>query len=254
MKNLYKIYFYIFLFLFLINSFTVEKILCGSSVLKEEEIVEGIKEKIEKDKTSKNTKIAIAGTAILTTGVVCYLAWPYAKKYFSKKEQGNDPLPDSKTPILFYNKNEKYYEFTNFWDKNPIFLDGKIWPTSEHYFQAQKYTGCVNEELLKEAIRTIPTANEVYQIINGQEHHVYKQLFNDLIRPDWKTVNVDIMHKAVRAKFTQHKNLKKLLLSTGKREIIENSKSDRFWGIGKDGKGQNMLGKVLMQVRDELSK
>jgi ribA/ribD-fused uncharacterized protein len=253
MKFYYKIHFYAFFFLFSISPLATIKNIYPSPEQKEEEIEERIKKEIKKYKTSNNKKIAIAGTVILATGVACYFAWPYVKEYFSK-EKNNEPLPvpDPDTPILFYNKGEPYYEFTNFWDKHPIKLDGKIWPTSEHYFQAQKYTGNVNEELLKEAIRKIPTANEVYQVINGKKHHIYKDLFQKGIRPDWKKVNVKIMHKVVKAKFEQHKDLKKLLLSTENRELIENSKTDRFWGVGKDGKGQNMLGEVLMQVRDEL--
>ena len=43
--------------------------------------------------------------------------------------------------ILFYDKGQPYYEFTNFQEGYPLNIDGKIWPTSEHYFQAQKFVG-----------------------------------------------------------------------------------------------------------------
>ena len=65
-------------------------------------------------------------------------------------------------------------------------------------------------------------------------------------------VRYGVMIKALQAKFTQHKDLKDILLSTGAKTLIEDAKNDKVWGVGRDGKGQNLLGKALMQVRDEL--
>lgn len=72
------------------------------------------------------------------------------------------------------------------------------------------------------------------------------------LRPDWERVKDSIMFDAVRAKFTQHKELKELLLSTGDAKIIEHTVNDSYWGDGGNGKGKNMLGKILMKVRKEL--
>jgi len=60
------------------------------------------------------------------------------------------------------------------------------------------------------------------------------------------------MKKALRAKFTQHEKLKKLLLGTENADIIEDAPNDYQWGCGKDGSGQNLLGKALMDIREEL--
>ena len=62
------------------------------------------------------------------------------------------------------------------------------------------------------------------------------------------------MKTALRAKFTQHENLKKILLDTGDRELIEDSPTDYQWGCGQDGTGQNLLGKALVEIRTELRK
>ena len=67
-------------------------------------------------------------------------------------------------------------------------------------------------------------------------------------------VKYGIMVKVLQAKFTQHENLKKILLSTGDRKIIENSPSDYTWGCGKSGKGKNWLGLALMEVRNQIRK
>lgn len=71
------------------------------------------------------------------------------------------------------------------------------------------------------------------------------------IRSDWGEVKVEIMKKAVKAKFEKYEELNELLLSTGDAEIIEHTKNDSFWADGGDGSGKNMLGKILMRIREE---
>jgi len=61
----------------------------------------------------------------------------------------------------------------------------------------------------------------------------------------------EIMLGALRAKFGQHEDLKRLLLGTGERKIVEHTKYDRYWGDGGDGSGRNRLGELLMQLRAE---
>ncbi len=73
------------------------------------------------------------------------------------------------------------------------------------------------------------------------------------MRDDWEAVKEDVMINALRKKF-QSPELRQMLLSTGKQELIENSPYDRYWGCGRDGRGNNRLGKLLMQVREELRK
>ena len=72
------------------------------------------------------------------------------------------------------------------------------------------------------------------------------------IRKDWEEVKVAVMTAAVWAKFTQHEDLRSVLVGTGDALLVEFSKKDHFWGNGGDGSGRNMLGHVLMKVRSEL--
>ena len=60
------------------------------------------------------------------------------------------------------------------------------------------------------------------------------------------------MQHAVLAKFTQHAELRELLISTGEARIVEHTENDDYWGDGGDGRGQNKLGQVLMRVREML--
>jgi len=60
------------------------------------------------------------------------------------------------------------------------------------------------------------------------------------------------MLEAVRTKFTQHDDLRAILLGTGNARIVEHTTNDSYWGDGGDGSGRNRLGEILMQVREEL--
>jgi ribA/ribD-fused uncharacterized protein len=72
------------------------------------------------------------------------------------------------------------------------------------------------------------------------------------IRKDWDQVKTDVMRAAVNAKFSQNPDLLERLLATGRAEIVENSPVDYFWGVGSDGSGKNVLGTILMEVREKL--
>ena len=62
----------------------------------------------------------------------------------------------------------------------------------------------------------------------------------------------DVMYKALLAKFAQHEDMATLLLGTGKRDLIEHTHDNSYWGDGGDGSGRNKLGKLLVRVRGKL--
>lgn len=144
--------------------------------------------------------------------------------------------------ILFYRSNEiPYGVLGNFDRHHPITIDGKVWPSTEHYFQAMKFVGTPHEEEVRNAARPMDAANM------GRDR-------NRPLRKDWEEVKDDVMRTAVRAKFTQYPELTDLLLGTGNAELIEHTTNDSYWADGGDGSGKNMLGKILMEVRSELKK
>ncbi|MFZ6746945.1 NADAR family protein [Undibacterium sp. JH2W] len=145
--------------------------------------------------------------------------------------------PDTSTlsSIKFYSTEGEYGEFSNF-SRYSISLKGKMWPTSEHYFQAQKFL----DAQYREKIRTAKTPSIAARLGRSRTHK---------IRVDWESVKVQIMREAVSAKFQQHQDLQDLLLSTGTAKLVEDTTEDDYWGIGSDGKGKNMLGKILMDIR-----
>jgi N-glycosidase YbiA len=142
--------------------------------------------------------------------------------------------------IEFYRERDVYGEFSNF-ASFPVEIDGKCWPTTEHYFQAQKFCGTNREE----AIRLAASPSIAAKM--GRSRGLP-------LRRDWEQVKDEIMYRAVIAKFTQHAKLRDLLLATREAEIIEHTRNDPYWGDGGDGHGRNQLGKTLMRVREELRK
>lgn len=157
------------------------------------------------------------------------------------------PLASSSThsasgnKIRFYNRGEPYYEFTNFYPCN-VFIDGKNWPTTEHYFQAQKFVGTP----YLEKIRKLPTPRDAFQLSRDPQVSRWR-------RADWESVKDDVMLKALRVKFSDNLRLRTMLLDTRDRELIEHTANDSYWGDGGNGTGQNKLGKLLMSVRRELT-
>lgn len=140
--------------------------------------------------------------------------------------------------IYFYSTREKYGCFSNF-SYHGFELDGLYWYTSEHYFQAQKFA----ETPHVEQIRLVKTPKDAARMGRDRKRP---------LRSDWEQVKDDIMRKAVLRKFQTHAEIREILLSTDDEEIVENSPTDYYWGCGSDGSGKNMLGKILMEVRDKL--
>ncbi len=143
-----------------------------------------------------------------------------------------------KEEIKFYRTGDDFGCFSNF-ARADIKLDGKMWRTTEHYFQAQKF----RDAAYKEKIRTVASPGVAARL--GRSRKVE-------LRRDWESIKEGVMLKALRAKFTQHEKFKRTLLSTGDAQLIEHTTNDSYWGDGGDGSGKNQLGELLMLLREEL--
>lgn len=147
--------------------------------------------------------------------------------------------PPGEESVDFNAKTAGFKEFDNYFPAK-MTLDGKEWPTVEHYFQAAKFP---SDPAYQEKIRLTKLPAGAKKL--GKTENV-------AMIPDWPRVREEVMLKAVRAKFQQNSTLAELLLGTGSKLIRNMAKQDNFWGVGRSGKGQNKLGKTLMTVRDEL--
>lgn len=129
------------------------------------------------------------------------------------------------------------YRFLSNFAAAPLELDGIRYPTSEHAYMAEKVIDR-EERLRLAALPTPGAARRAGQLV--------------VMRSDWDIYKPHAMLRVVRAKFRQNPDLAQRLLDTGTRYLSEdNSWGDRYWGVVQ-GEGLNMLGKTLMQVRDEL--
>ena len=141
-------------------------------------------------------------------------------------------------PIEFSSKTMAYSEFSNFYH-SPFVLRG-IWPTVEHYFQAQKFPG---DPALQERIRTTEYPSIAKKLGRTKSPH---------FRRDWEEVKEMVMLEALQAKFEQNEEHADLLKGTGTAPLKERAAWDSFWGTGRNGNGKNRMGELLMIVRQSL--
>ena len=144
--------------------------------------------------------------------------------------------------IYFYKVHGPYGCFSNF-SPHDIVMGQLRWPTSEHYYQAQKFIGTEYQPVICEKIRQAPTPEDAAAL--GRDR-------SRVIRSDWDQAKCQVMYEAVKTKFSKHPKIKAVLLDTGREDIIEDSPTDYYWGCGEDKSGENHLGKILMRVREEL--
>lgn len=146
--------------------------------------------------------------------------------------------------IKFYRANERPYgAFSNLY-RRPVEFDGLVFPTSEHAYQAGK----ARKPEVRDWLLAAPTPALVAMAAHG--------LYVWDVSPDWSKTKFDRMRGVLRAKFTQHDDLRELLLSTGDARLVEAATVDnavnRLWGEV-NGVGKNMLGVLLMELRTELA-
>ncbi|MEK7635373.1 MAG: NADAR family protein [Patescibacteria group bacterium] len=142
---------------------------------------------------------------------------------------------DNEKQILFY-ENE-FYVFSNY-SSFALEWKDKLYPTSEHAYHSEKF----EDENLKEQIRNARSAHDSQK---------FSEANKDKYREDWGDVRVQIMKEILRAKVEQHPYVKKKLLESDGKELIEDSWRDNFWGWGPNKDGQNQLGKLWMEIREE---
>lgn len=143
--------------------------------------------------------------------------------------------------IYFYKVDEPFGCFSNF-SPHGIDLQGTSWATVEHYYQAQKFVGTVDAAIVP-VIHAASTPEEAAALGRDCTRQV---------RPDWEQVKTKVMREAVLKKFLTHLDIQAILISTADRLLVENSPVDYYWGCGRDRTGQNHLGKILMDVRQEI--
>lgn len=123
--------------------------------------------------------------------------------------------------------------------KAPFELDGFEWPSVEHYYQAMKFDDAEYREQIRQAAHPADAA----KLGKSKKHQR---------RKDWKKTSVTYMTRGTYIKCRTHQDIAQTLLASGDVEIKDVSQYDYFWGSGRDMRGTNAFGKMLMAVRDKL--
>lgn len=133
-----------------------------------------------------------------------------------------------------------YRFLSNFFPAEVVF-DGEEYPSVEHAYQAAKTFDLALRQQIQWKLQPGAAKRLAYKIIVG-----------DAFRPDWDDVRIDVMRGLLAQKFAPGAPLADRLRKTGDKVLIEgNTWNDRFWGVCK-GEGQNWLGRLLMERREQL--
>lgn len=136
-------------------------------------------------------------------------------------------------PVNFWEG--KYYLLSNFSAHEVEYL-GVRYKTAEHAYQVAKF----QEATQRERIAQAPSA------------FLAREYGQDLVGRVADFDKVGVMKAIMRAKLEQHVDVRAALLETGDADIRKNHPEDDYWGTGSDGDGQNVMGKIWMELRDEL--
>lgn len=140
--------------------------------------------------------------------------------------------------IGFYER--EFFPFSNFSSFQVEWRD-TLWTTSEHAYQAAHFLD--TDPALAEQIRLATSAHEAFVTAKANA---------DKAPHDWDEQKAVIMREIVRAKCMQHAYIRKQLGKTGTLLMVEDSPKDSYWGWGADRQGRNELGKIWMELREEL--
>jgi ribA/ribD-fused uncharacterized protein len=167
------------------------------------------------------------------------------------KRTNNEEGPE---PVLFHGADESKGDYRNFsnMSQHPIEVNGEQFPSVEHYFQAMKAKEFKDDEVYDKIVKakSAKAAKALGKKVKGFEKEV------------WDAKKDDIMKTGIKSKFVQHPELRKQLLETDNRVIGEANARNTYWGIGTSmssekskhpakWRGQNKLGKILMDLRVE---
>lgn len=171
------------------------------------------------------------------------------KRKLRKPAEHNGP-----TPVLFHGADESKGEYRTFsnMSQHPIEVEGVQYPTVEHYFQGMKAKEFGDKEMEEKIVKA-----KTPKAVKAMGKKV-----KNFIKEVWDAKRDEVMRTGVRAKFIQHPELRKQLLETGDRPIGEADARNLYWGIGtavtsekskfpEKWRGQNKMGKLLMELREE---
>ncbi len=144
-------------------------------------------------------------------------------------------------------KFEKAVKFSRFDTEHPlntsesheVELEGRTWASPEHYL----YRQLTDSTMLSKRIEELSSAQLVYKLMRPW----YRSK-----KSGWKSLRRVMMTRALYIKVQMYPEIAEYLIGTGDSLIVETSAYDHYWGIGRDQRGENMLGQIWMDIREKL--
>jgi ribA/ribD-fused uncharacterized protein len=163
--------------------------------------------------------------------------------------------PAGSTDLYFYSTLPTFKELDPLFNTNILYEVTKGNPVEyksvEHFMQEQKFGS--KQSAIIGMIRAQSTGLDARRIGTSKTIDVPGVGNLDIgpkhLRRDWDTVKDSLMEAIQTAKFTQHPELREMLVGTGSRKLVYADPYDSYWGSGKDGLGQNKLGEIVMKIR-----
>lgn len=149
-------------------------------------------------------------------------------------------FPSDEIDAVYLPRSDVHNELGTF-SQHSFVLEDLEWPSVEHYYQAMKFDDARYRERIRQA-------NHPRRARKLGRNRLKRR------RKGWHQVKTTVMTRGVYTKCRTHPEIAGTLLATGDRMLIENSNYDYFWGCGRDRRGENAYGKVLMNVREQLRK
>jgi ribA/ribD-fused uncharacterized protein len=179
---------------------------------------------------------------------------PKKKRVLKAKVPKEETKPEDE-PVFFFMGNPALNDnkmFSNMHEA-PIQVDGITFHTVEHYFQWSKAKMFGDTEIQTKILNTA----------SPKSAKAYGKKVKNFDAEAWNEKRDSVMRTAVKAKLMQHPDILKKLRETGTRPIAEADPRGKYWGIGTSAEtskakdvsrwpGQNKMGKILMELRDEL--
>ncbi len=156
-----------------------------------------------------------------------------------EKYKNRDPILETSGEIIGFYPRE-FYPLDNF-SSFTVEWHGKIWPTSEHAYQAAHF--------MKGSPKIV---EEIFNARSAHDAQKLAQGYKNKIDSNFNLRKIEIMKDICRNKLQQQPYVERKLRQTGERAIIEDSPKDDFWGWGVNRNGRNELGKIWMELRKEL--
>jgi ribA/ribD-fused uncharacterized protein len=155
--------------------------------------------------------------------------------------------PASRELAIFKKTHEEWGGYSNMASGYPLLINNFNIRSSEALYQALKYTEHPDIQL------------KILEQSSPMSAKMVAKPFKELIRPDFEIIKIRIMKWCIYAKLLcNYEKFSKLLLESENKIIVEESRRDNFWGAKRtpDDKliGVNVLGRILMEARENLKK